>query len=302
MNSELQIKECPVIEISGVNHKNGHTHDHMDDDDHHDDDHDVAVATDADKMASLITSISGGRSDGIRKRKQEHPKRALKQLANVADKVLHGIIIIEPFLPWERTEPLRPPPYRDDGFLKPARKKSRNRSRSFGDDDSDAASSSSSLGSPGGVNARPTVTRSPAPMGHPLPEDTIEPGISQRRDQYEYILSKRRNGPSRAGMPLDITQAPGASLLDRSEFEVCSVLRLYPLQYFQSRDTLIHNYHQRGFYKKSAAQKMLHIDVNKTGKLYDYFVGRGWMPNSGAPVDVAMVRDPAFVNWHAIEP
>lgn len=217
-----------------------------------------------------------------RRRKQEHPHRSLKQLASVADKILHGIIIIEPFLPWER-----------DLQLNRIRVR---RKRSSGEE------SDSSLGSPVSINTRPTMTRSPAPMGVLLSGDTEELGVARRRELYESILVRRRGGPSRAGMPLDICAAPGASLLDTSEFEVCSTLRLYPLQYFQSRDTLVRNCHIRGFYKKSAAQKMLHIDVNKTGKLYDYFVSRGWMPISGRLEDMAIVSDPPQVNWHSIEP
>ena len=229
------------------------------------------------------------------RRKQESPQRSLKQLASVADKIIQGIIVIEPFLPWERvgsSNTLR--------VHSPTSMRKRKR-RSSGED-----SSENSIGSPqqngGFSSARPTVTRSPAPMGRPLDADTAEPGLSNRRHLYESILTRRRAGPSRAGMPLDITAAPGASLLPSSDFEICSTLRLYPLQYFQSRDTLIRNYHARGFYKKSAAQKMLHIDVNKTGKLYDYFVGRGWMPISPGNGDVAAVTMPPETDWHLIEP
>ncbi|PJF18352.1 hypothetical protein PSACC_01841 [Paramicrosporidium saccamoebae] len=224
------------------------------------------------------------------RRKQDQPQRSLKQLASVADKILHGIIVIEPFMPWEQ------PSQRTEGTsLKKKRKKHSHRMRS--DDDN----SDTSLGSPNfSQTARPTVTRSPAPMGEPLPEDSAEAGVSERRIWYEAVLHRRRSGPSRAGMPLDITMAPGSSLLDESEFETCSTLRLYPLQYFQSRETLLKNYHQRGFYKKSAAQKMLHIDVNKTGKLYDYFVSRGWMPQT--PLNMDTVRNPVEVDWYLIMP
>lgn len=225
-------------------------------------------------------------------RKQEHPRRSLKQLASVADKILHGIIIIEPFLPWERSAPLRPPA----GYGVYRRK------RSSGEESDTSINASGLLTLAPSSTARPTVSRSPAPMGIPLPQDSQEPGLSQRKVLYESLLARRRSGPSRAGMPLDITAAPGASLLDDDEFEVCSGLRLYPLQYFQARDTLIGNWRTRGFYKKSAAQKMLHIDVNKTGKLYDYFVGRGWMPASPSAADAAAVRRPPEVSWHPIEP
>lgn len=234
------------------------------------------------------------------RRKQEHPNRALKQLASVADKILHGIIVIEPLLPWETRAPLRRPV----GFAASTGQSRRTRlSRSDDDGASDSSLGSPRQGQGQGANApRPTVSRSPAPMGNALPEDTAEPGVSHRTRLYEAIINRRRAGTSRAGMPLDICTAPGSSLVDDSEFEICSTLRLYPLQYFQSRDTLIRNYQVRGFYKKSAAQKMLHIDVNKTGKLYDYFMSRGWMPVSPSADDLLCVRPPGSVDWSVIEP
>ena len=243
------------------------------------------------QMPVIEIDAPGGRS----RRKQEHPQRSLKQLASVADKILHGIIVIEPFLPWERTATSS-----SFELHAPARKRKR---RSSTEDASDT-----SIGSPHhhhpahAPTSRPTVTRSPAPMGRSLEADTSEPGLSQRQELYESILQRRRTGPSRAGMPLDITAAPGTSLLEPRDFEICSMLRLYPLQFFQSRETLLRNYHLRGFYKKSAAQKMLHIDVNKTGKLYDHFVDRGWMPISAAPAHIAAIKTPPAVDWHPIEP
>lgn len=254
----------------------------------------------------LEVKSSNDNRNNKRQRKQEHPTRSLKQLASVADKILDGIIVIEPLLPWEQhnnsIELLRHQNHirNRDRDRKGKGNMSSSKRISLDDD----ASDESSIGSPknSSLILRPTVTRSPAPMGILLESDTIEPGISERRLLYESIINKRRNGPSRAGMPLDITSAPGSSLLDPGEFEVCSTLRLYPLQYFQSRDTLVRNYHSRGFYKKSAAQKMLHIDVNKTGKLYDYFVSRNWMPPSSNVIDAITVTWPPETNWHLIIP
>jgi len=84
--------------------------------------------------------------------------------------------------------------------------------------------------------------------------------------------------PGRPGAPIDVTFFPGSDLLTDEEFEVCCVLRLTPQQYFASRKTLVENHRRIGFYRKSAAQKMLKIDVNKTGKLYDFFQENRWLP------------------------
>lgn len=238
------------------------------------------------------------------RRKQAKPRRSLKQLASVAEKILQGIIVIEPYFPWER-DGLAPIDKKSLSNVLAAPLGNGGRKRRGGAHDDDRSDSSlgsigKSFGNTNGSSvSRPTVTRSPAPMGIHLEEDLTEPALSQRQQLYEEILAARRQGSGRAGMPLDITSAPGASLLDESEFEVCSTLRLYPLQYFQSRDTLVGNYHSRGFYKKSAAQKMLHIDVNKTGKLYDYFVSKGWMPYG--PDDVVS-QLPSKADWSPIKP
>lgn len=96
-----------------------------------------------------------------------------------------------------------------------------------------------------------------------------------------------------ASTPLDISCSPSASVLTSREFELCSFLRLQPLQYFECRRVLLNNYAEIGFYKKSAAQKMLRMDVNKTGRLYDFFVAMNWLPSeeSKAP----FITSPPFM-------
>ena len=84
--------------------------------------------------------------------------------------------------------------------------------------------------------------------------------------------------PGRPGHPMDVSFLPMADQLQDDEFEVCCVLRMPPEVYFDSRRTLITNHRRQGFYRKSAAQKMLKIDVNKTGKLYDFCQSKGWLP------------------------
>ena len=234
----------------------------------------------------------------VTRRKQTRPHRSLKQLTDVVEKIINGYLIIEPTFDWERKGGLALAISATTAGSTNGRGSRKRRFYAEDDARSDSSRGSSSVNGPGGY-ARPTITRSPAPMGIPMEEDTLEPGLSRRRQLYEQVLRDRRRGNNRAGMPLDITAAPGASLLDDGEFEVCSTLRLYPIQYFQSRDILVGNYHKLGFFKKSAAQKMLHIDVNKTGKLYDYFVSRGWMPYGPGDLISAM---PAQVDWSPIKP
>ena len=112
---------------------------------------------------------------------------------------------------------------------------------------------------------------------------TVSSQPSSRRQTSP--LFKRTKKPN----PLDISDAEGVAELNQEEYELCTTLRILPLVYFHAQKTLVENARIRGFYKKSAAQKMLRIDVNKTGKLYDYFYSKGWLPQEPggiAPVSI----------------
>lgn len=121
----------------------------------------------------------------------------------------------------------------------------------------------------------------PGPGTKLMEEHPTGPHPNPHRYQLFEALLKRKKViplPGRPGAPIDISYYPGCDLLTDEEFEVCCVLRLTPQQYFASRKTLVENHRNYGFYRKSAAQKMLKIDVNKTGKLYDFFQENGWLP------------------------
>ena len=83
--------------------------------------------------------------------------------------------------------------------------------------------------------------------------------------------------------PLDISKEPGVELLDEEEYTLCTTLRITPSTYFEGKEALVSHGQIKGFYKKSAAQRLMHIDVNKTGKLYDFFFARGWLPYPPSP-------------------
>lgn len=108
--------------------------------------------------------------------------------------------------------------------------------------------------------------------------------LEHRLGVFERILAKRRSGQSiggvRPGNPLDVCEHAGAEFLTDSEIELCAGLRLTPGQYFHSRRVLLNNYWRQGWFNKSAAQKMLRIDVNKTGKVWEFLVKSRWMPES----------------------
>lgn len=279
----------------------------------------------------------------VNKRKQSHPHRAIKQLASLAEKIINGIVVVEPRMPWEEQHYHQPHHHhhpqpndnRQNQYLTvndggSRREKSRSPSKKRGRDElrvvihsprsEGSRSPSPSLGdshqqvplaNTGSPASNPN-TKITVMIGKHIPEDLDPEKLAARLELYETIYRKRKTpgtlamlGSNKmsgfAGTPLDISGAPGASLLTDIEFELCSFLRLQPLQYFQSRDTLLRNYREQGFYKKSAAQKMLHIDVNKTGRLYDFFVMMEWLPSEETAANF-MASTPEPVDWEELLP
>lgn len=274
---------------------------------------------------SIEDGISESTKDQNHRRKQMTPQRSLKQLSNVVEQVIDGHIQISPIMPWEMNTNLLEYCNRNDytavsaSFLCKSQLCSDEYSFDgceYGDDDLESAAnliSSISNMKEGNTKSKSlkkiSVLKPQTYTGNVIESDTDERGISHRKKIWEKMMSKRKSasgnggggstsvGSARGVTPLDISDYAGSSLLDDEEFQLCSSLRLFPIQYFQSRKTLVGNYENNGFYKKSAAQKMLKIDVNKTGKLYDFFIQRHWMPLN--PEDpVSPLRDE---RWLAIE-
>lgn len=49
----------------------------------------------------------------------------------------------------------------------------------------------------------------------------------------------------------------------------------------------------QGYLKRAQARRMIRMDVNKTGKVYDYFVAVGWVrPAPVNPIDGASADNP----------
>ncbi|KAJ2121174.1 hypothetical protein IW147_004476 [Coemansia sp. RSA 720] len=82
--------------------------------------------------------------------------------------------------------------------------------------------------------------------------------------------------------PIDISNAPMHERLARAERHCCSVLRLMPEQFLSIKLLLLKEGLSRspGTFKKRDAQRLCRIDVNKTSKIYEWFVSMGWLPGS----------------------
>ncbi|KAJ2607349.1 hypothetical protein H4S08_004859, partial [Coemansia sp. RSA 1365] len=83
--------------------------------------------------------------------------------------------------------------------------------------------------------------------------------------------------------PIDISEKPMADKLAAAERHCCSVLRILPEQYLTIKQTLLKESQNRlplGTFKKRDAQRLCRIDVNKTSKIYEWYVSMGWLPTS----------------------
>ncbi|KAJ2783001.1 hypothetical protein GGI15_002731 [Coemansia interrupta] len=81
--------------------------------------------------------------------------------------------------------------------------------------------------------------------------------------------------------PIDISDRPLADKLAAAERHCCSVLRILPEQYIAIKQTLLREGKARipGTFKKRDAQRLCRIDVNKTSKIYEWYVTIGWLPS-----------------------
>ena len=77
--------------------------------------------------------------------------------------------------------------------------------------------------------------------------------------------------------PLDLTGMPGAESLSNEEKELCSQLRIPPVQYTNYKNILIKESNSLGFLRLQQARPLIKIDVNKTKRLYDFFTEKGWI-------------------------
>lgn len=98
-------------------------------------------------------------------------------------------------------------------------------------------------------------------------------GKPRRDDMYGGLLQQQQKNRRL----LDLSNAEDVQLLSPKEYELCSVLRLQPKAYLTMKDLAIRENNTRGSLRLAEARRMFHIDVNKTSKLYDFFIAAGWI-------------------------
>jgi transcriptional adapter 2-alpha len=71
-------------------------------------------------------------------------------------------------------------------------------------------------------------------------------------------------------------------LLSAEEQDLCSTLRILPKPYLVIKETILNEYTRRGSLRRRQARELIKIDVNKTSRIYDFFLSMGWIrqPNS----------------------
>jgi transcriptional adapter 2-alpha len=84
-------------------------------------------------------------------------------------------------------------------------------------------------------------------------------------------------GPKYVPVPLDLSGCEAVDQLTASEQAICSTLRLLPRAYLAIKQTLLKEAERRGGLKRREARTLVRIDVNKLGKVYDFFVSKGWL-------------------------
>ncbi|KAJ1559033.1 Transcriptional adapter ada2, partial [Cladochytrium tenue] len=75
--------------------------------------------------------------------------------------------------------------------------------------------------------------------------------------------------------PLHIPEgSEGYDQLAPDEVQTCSTLRLLPSMYLKIKETLLSARFHRGTFRKRDAQSWCRVDVNKTGKIFDWFLSK----------------------------
>ncbi|KAI9021955.1 hypothetical protein DFJ74DRAFT_620249 [Hyaloraphidium curvatum] len=76
---------------------------------------------------------------------------------------------------------------------------------------------------------------------------------------------------------LDLANAEGLELLSESEVSLCSMLRIMPHAYLAIKDKMISECQRLQGLRKRQARELIKIDVNKTSRLWDFFLESRWI-------------------------
>jgi transcriptional adapter 2-alpha len=79
-------------------------------------------------------------------------------------------------------------------------------------------------------------------------------------------------------MPLTPESAPDLHLLTKEEIEVCKLLRLQPKPYLAIKEAILKEaVKSSGALKKKQAREICHLESQKGGRIFEFFVSSGWI-------------------------
>ncbi|CAG8452641.1 452_t:CDS:10 [Acaulospora morrowiae] len=77
---------------------------------------------------------------------------------------------------------------------------------------------------------------------------------------------------------LDLNDEEGVHLLSEAERKLCENLRILPKSYLVIKETILKEWARtNGTLRKRQARDLIRIDVNKTARIYDFFIEMGWI-------------------------
>ncbi|KAI8058096.1 hypothetical protein BDF22DRAFT_739499 [Syncephalis plumigaleata] len=106
---------------------------------------------------------------------------------------------------------------------------------------------------------------------------TSRPSARHTRESTPPPVTSQKSMGRKPANPLDITEADGIHLLSIDEQELCSALRILPKPYLVIKETILNEYTRRGTLRRRQARELIKIDVNKTSRIYDFFMKMGWI-------------------------
>jgi len=121
---------------------------------------------------------------------------------------------------------------------------------------------------------------------HPIYRGGSHPIDTDSRGSRDREATPQLNGTSVNGIhtrrpmpaPLNLANSPSLSLLSPAEQTICSQLRILPKPYLVIKNTLISAYHKsNGTLRKRDARELVKVDVNKSGRIWDFFQQSGWL-------------------------
>ena len=145
---------------------------------------------------------------------------------------------------------------------------------------SEQQSTTSALNAPE-MPARPlNGMQTPPNSLSPNSDRTLVNGQSNGNATPQPSRPKFQSNPLPGTVPLRLTNenAPDLHLLSQEERKLCSDLRIMPKPYMAIKESMFREAtKQGGSLKKKTARDLCKIDVNKGGRLFDFFVHNGWI-------------------------